>query len=183
MPRHAGPGGPGNGPNSGPRPTFFSQEDATQSSETNEDGSVTITQGALNRNGDDISRTVTVEDDTDAGVDITYSRTGRDGEVHERTVSIDADEDGGVDIDISITNREGEDVTRHIEIDQGEDGFEFNVTVTDADGNVETIDDPMLEQLLSNIEELTVEAVSETLLEHHGVDVSLVDLSTIDDFG
>lgn len=174
---------PKGGHKGGKRPNPFQDEEATQSSVTNGDGSVTITQEATNRDGDAISRTIDVADDASAGVDITYSRLDREGELRTREVSVDEGDDGGVDINVSSTNRDGDPVSSLVEIDEGADGFVFTITRTKADGEVVVKEDSMmLQQLLEGVEELTVETVTEALLEHQGVDLASVDFSSIDDF-
>lgn len=164
------------------RPNPFASDEATQSSETNGDGSVTVTQEAENRDGEAISRTVDIADDTSGGVDITYTGTNPEGETRVREVSVDEGADGGVDISVSATNRDGEAVSSIVEIDEDADGFVFSITRTNADGEVKTKEDSMfLSQLLEGVEELSVASVTEALLEHQGIDLDQVDLTTIDD--
>lgn len=178
MPRHIGPNR-----GDGDRINPFEDEDATQETTIGDDGSVTIVQEATDRDGETISREITIEDDADGGVDLTFSFTNAGGEAKEKTQSIDETEDGTVTITSTGTNRDGEEVTKTVEISEGDDGFVFTVTRTDAEGEEETFTNTMMaEGLLDGVEELSVETVTTALLEHKGIDLADVDFSGIEDF-
>lgn len=160
-----------------------SQSETTQEVVTDIDGAISIGLATATSRGHVFERDIIITDNDTTGVDITLARTAYDDEVREHMVSIDEDVDEGVNISLDILNKDGVDVSILIEVDEAIDVFDFTTTISESGGDVTVTDSGLIwELILENVEELTVEAITEAYLEHHGVDLAGIDLSTISDF-
>ena len=149
---------------------------SSQSESILDDGSIeiTLTTGSLDFS---FTRVVTLDQADDGSYSITQTRGN--GEV---TQVVSADTDGGVDVDITQTLPDGNTLTQHVELDVNSDGqLVVGIDFTAPDGTLTTHTHTvsLAAALGSADESLTVAEVTEVLLTHAGVDVTLTGVADL----